>query len=179
MTLNRTISSKHRKRCVSVWRGHLRASTKLSSNCSCAKQRISSTHLCSQKQHFGLQTLSKHLINAKQLRPTIGGTFPITMSRMPSAVSTLDQTTTTLTLQRQQKVSACCSLALQNKQLNLLPKWFHPCPKTMLGKEVAVQHMETVPRLLQISPRWRLTVVILCPTNQTAVFQGFVPHQRF
>ena len=179
MTLNRTISSKHRKRCVSVWRGHLRASTKLSSNCSCAKQRISSTHLCSQKQHFGLQTLSKHLINAKQLRPTIGGTFPITTSRVPSAILTLDPTITTSTLQHQRKVSTCCSLALQSNQSNLLPKRFHPCPKTMSGKEVTIQHAETVPRLLQISPKWQLTVVILCPTNQTAVFQGCVSHWKF
>merc|ERR1711884_373162 len=119
------------------------------------------------------------LINAKRPRPTIGGAFPITMSRMPSAVSTLDPTTTTFTLQHQGKVFMCCSLGLQKEQSNLLPKGFHPCPKTMLGKEVAIQSMETVPRLLQISPRWQLTAVILCRNNQTIVFQGCVSRRKF
>ena len=118
-------------------------------------------------------------INTKRLRPTIGGAFCNTMSRTPSTVSTLDPTTTTFTLRHQGKVFTCCSSGLQKEQSNLSPKGFHPCPKTMLGKEVTIQSVETVPRLLQISPRWQSTVVILCHTNRTAVFRGCVSRRKF
>ena len=156
-----------------AWARHLCAGT------ATAKQRILSTRLCSQKPHFGPRILSECLINAKRLRPTIGGAFRITMSRTPSAISTLDPTTTTFTLRHQGKVFTCCSSGLQKEQSNLSPKGFHPCPKTMLGKEVTIQSVETVPRLLQISPRWQSTVVVLCHTNRTAVFQGCVSRRKF
>ena len=142
-----------------AWAQHLCADTVT------AKQQILSTCLCSQKPHFGLRILSECLIDAKRPRPAIGGTFSITMSTMLSAVSTLDPTTTTFTLQHQGKVCTCCSSAMQNEQSNLLPKRFHPCPKTMFGR-----CEETMLRPLPISPRWQLTVVVLCLANQTAVF---------
>ena len=156
-----------------AWAQHLCADT------ATAEHWISSIHQCSHKPHFGPPTLIECLINTKQPRLTIGGTFPITMFGMPSTVLILDPITTTFTLQHQGKVSTCCSSALQNKQLNLLPKRFNPCPKTMSGKDVSIPHVETMPRLLQISPRWQLIMVILCPTNQTAVFRGCVSHRKF
>ena len=128
-----------------AWARHLCADT------ATAKQQILSTHLCSQKPHFGLWTLSKCLINAKQPRPTIGGTF----RNVKNAFCCLDNHDIDFATHKG-KVSTCCSLALQKEHSNFLPKKFHPCPKAMLGKEVAVPRVKPVPRLLQLSPKWQL-----------------------